>query len=94
MAEKKKATKNAEAKSPAKTVELKSVNKNMSFGRIISSVPESGMIMSKYGLHCIGCMFAYDETVEEGCKAHGFDEKTIDSMIKEINEFIKKKTKK
>ena len=70
---------------------LKEVNKNMSFGEILTAVPESGMIMAKYGLHCIGCAFAYEETVEEGCKAHGFEDKTVDKMIKEINDFIKKK---
>jgi len=71
----------------------KQINKSMSFGEILSAFPESGMIMAKYGLHCIGCMFAYDETVEEGCRAHGFDDKTIDKMIREINDLIKKKKK-
>jgi len=41
--------------------------------------------MLRYGLHCVGCMAAAGETLEEGAKAHGMKDKEIERMVSEIN---------
>ena len=67
------------------------VTKEMTLGEIVSRFPESAQIMLSYGLHCVGCHVAAWETLEQGAKAHGLDEKEIDKMVKEINKEIQKK---
>ena len=42
-----------------------------------------------YGLHCIGCHASSFETIEDGFRVHGLDEKEIDEAIKKINAKIK-----
>ena len=41
-----------------------------------------------YGLHCIGCMAASMETLEEGALTHGMTEDQINKMVEELNKKI------
>lgn len=61
------------------------INKNMNIEEILKEKPESGILMQKAGLHCIGCMAAMFETLEQGCKAHGMSDKDVDKLVDEIN---------
>jgi len=45
----------------------------------------SGVLTEKYGLHCIGCMAASMETLEQGALAHGMTDDQIDKMVEELN---------
>ncbi|GFH97620.1 hypothetical protein IMSAGC004_00001 [Bacteroidaceae bacterium] len=67
------------------------ITKDMTLGEVVTQHPEAAMVMMKYGLHCVGCHVAFSETVEQGATAHGFDEKKIKKMLKEINEAVSKK---
>ena len=60
-------------------------NKGMSFFELIEKFPKSTEILQNYGLHCMGCMMAKVESVEQGCKMHGMEDAQIDKMIEEIN---------
>ncbi len=64
------------------------VNKEMSFGELLQSYPQAGMVLMRYGLHCIGCHIAVMETIEQGARAHGLTDDEIDGMIEEINKEI------
>jgi len=70
------------------------VTKDMTLGEVVNKYPDAAQIMLKYGLHCIGCHVASFETIEQGCKSHGMDDKQIEKMLKEINEALTLKTKK
>ena len=61
------------------------INQKMTFAQILQAKPKSGLIMMKFGLHCIGCHIAETESLEDGCKAHGLSDKDIAKMISEIN---------
>ncbi len=61
------------------------VTKEMTIGDIIKNHPESIEVMLSYGLHCVGCSVQYWETLEGGCKGHGFSEEKIDQLVAEIN---------
>ncbi|MBI4976115.1 MAG: DUF1858 domain-containing protein [Spirochaetes bacterium] len=61
------------------------ITKTMTIGEAVKTVPESGAVMMKFGLHCIGCHVATWETIEEGCKGHGLSDEDIEAMLKEIN---------
>lgn len=59
--------------------------KNMTFKEILDNFPESAMVLRDAGLHCLGCMMAHAETLEQGCKMHGKTDEDIDAIIVEIN---------
>ena len=42
-------------------------------------------LTEEYGLHCIGCMAASMETLEQGALAHGMTEDQINEMVENLN---------
>ncbi len=42
-------------------------------------------ILFECGLSCIGCPMAMQETIEEGCLAHGMSDKDINKLIEKLN---------
>jgi hybrid cluster-associated redox disulfide protein len=61
------------------------ITKKMTFAEILEKKPEAAQVMMKYGMHCVGCHMARFETLEQGAKAHGMDEKQLKKLIDEIN---------
>jgi len=61
------------------------VTKEMTIGDIIKNHPEAIEVMLSHGLHCVGCSVQYWETLEGGCKGHGFSDEKIDKLVSEIN---------
>jgi hybrid cluster-associated redox disulfide protein len=62
------------------------ITKKSKISDIVEKQPKlAEILMTKYGLHCIGCFAAAFETLEQGAKAHGMDQKQIDKMIKDLN---------
>lgn len=43
-------------------------------------------ILMNAGMHCVFCPMAQQETLQEGCLAHGMNEKDIQEIIKKLNE--------
>ena len=64
------------------------ITKDSNLGDLIRKHSEVVEVFMKHGLHCIGCMAAHYETVEQGAKAHNID---IKKLVKELNDAIKKK---
>jgi len=64
------------------------ITKTMSITEIATKYPETVTVFNKYGLHCIGCMAAQFENLEEGAGAHGID---VDKMVVDLNKAIAKK---
>lgn len=51
---------------------------------ILEKRPECVEILFDAGLTCLGCVFAKQETLEQGLKAHGFTKKEINDLIKKL----------
>lgn len=70
------------------------IDKKMIIGDIFEKYPKKANkvieIMMDSGLHCVGCGAAMFETIEQGMIAHGYSDKEIDNLVKEINKIIKK----
>ncbi len=66
------------------------ISKEMALGEMVSKYPDTGPIMLKYGLHCVGCHVAAYETIEQGAKAHGMTDEDIDKMLEEMNKAVEK----
>jgi len=68
------------------------ITKTINLGELSNTYPELvEVLVNDYGLHCVGCLAAAFETLEEGAKAHGFSSKEIAKMVKNLNEIVKKK---
>jgi len=66
------------------------ITKDILIGDLVENYPElASVLVEKYGFHCIGCMAAGMETLEEGATVHGMEEKEIEKLVKDL----KKKAK-
>ncbi|MFA6907901.1 MAG: DUF1858 domain-containing protein [Candidatus Micrarchaeia archaeon] len=59
-------------------------------GELVMNHPSAAAVLLDRGFHCIGCGLSAYETIEQGAAAHGFDDATIDALVKEIQEAAKK----
>lgn len=67
------------------------ITKSTNLGELSSTYPELvEVLVNDYGLHCVGCMAAAFETLEEGARAHGFSGKEIAKLVKRLNQIISK----
>ena len=58
------------------------INKDMTIGELLEKAPEKAEILLEAGMHCLGCMVAHEETIEEACEVHGID---VDEMLEKLN---------
>lgn len=69
----------------------KKITKKTKFSEIIK-YPEATELLMEKGMHCFGCPFAHEETLEQGAKSHGMD---ADKIVNELNQIkIRRKKKK
>lgn len=58
------------------------LTKDMTIAEAIKLKPQiAGLLMSK-GMHCLGCVIAQGETLEQAAEVHGLDP---DELLKELN---------
>ena len=63
----------------------------MTIGDIVKEHPEAAQVLMENGFHCLGCAMASMETLEQGAKAHGMDDKQVDKLVEKLNSVAKKK---
>ena len=64
------------------------INKDMIISDVLNMDRGTVPIFFKNGLHCLGCVMASGETIEEACLVHGLD---CDVLIDELNNFFEVK---
>lgn len=60
------------------------IDKKINLTELISKHPQAGEVLARHGFHCLGCALAQFETLEQGAKAHGMDDKAIVELVEEI----------
>lgn len=65
---------------------MEKINKQMKIDEVLNKYPETEEIFVKHGFHCIGCMAASFESIEQGAIAHGID---VKKLIEDLNKTIK-----
>lgn len=60
------------------------IAKKTKLSEVIQNEKAVELLFSK-GISCLGCPMAIQETIEEGCLAHGMTKKEIEDLIKEMN---------
>lgn len=67
---------------------MASVTRDTLIGDMVKQFPAAAEIVSKYGVHCVGCSVSQFEKLGDGLSSHGYDSEKIDSIISEVNEFL------
>lgn len=62
------------------------INKKMTIQEILNVNPSIANILMASGMHCLGCVMASGESLEQACGVHGID---CDELIGRINEMLK-----
>ena len=62
------------------------VTGDMLIGDIVKKFPDKVDVLSKHGMHCIGCHVATWETLDQAAQAHGID---VEMLTKELNKEVK-----
>lgn len=57
---------------------------------IMDESPRAAELLADYGIHCVGCFFSEDDTLETGGQMHGMTDEEVDEMIDEINTELEK----
>ena len=64
---------------------MKKITKKTKFSEILESKKDAAEILFKAGLHCVGCPMTAQESLEDGCLAHGMTGKEIDELVERLN---------
>ena len=62
--------------------------KDTCIGDILDAKPETAPIFIEMGMHCLGCVMASGEDLEQACGVHGID---CDALVEKINEYLENK---
>ena len=63
------------------------ITKEMTIGEVIRKYPKTVFLFIDYGLHCVGCPIAKDETIEQAAKVHRID---LEKFLEDLNKAIQK----
>ncbi|MDA8236086.1 MAG: DUF1858 domain-containing protein [Clostridia bacterium] len=61
------------------------ITKEMSIFEALSKHPEARGVFKKHNMHCLDCMGAIAESIEEGARMHGID---LKALLKELNDLL------
>ena len=64
---------------------MKKITPKTKMSEILKAKPEAAELLFEAGMGCCGCPMAQDETLEQGCRAHGMGEKEINEIVKRLN---------
>ncbi len=64
------------------------VTKDMIISEVLNIDQGTVPIFFKNGLHCLGCVMASGETIEEACMVHGID---CEQLVFELNNYFETK---
>ena len=65
---------------------MEKITKNMTIDEVLKKYPQTAEIFLKYGFHCLGCVAATFETLEQGAIAHGI---AVEELLEDLNNVIK-----
>jgi hybrid cluster-associated redox disulfide protein len=61
------------------------IYKDMYISDILAVDRNIAAILMEHGLHCIGCLLAGHETLEQACMVHGVD---LDAILDDIHSYL------
>jgi iron-sulfur cluster assembly accessory protein len=71
---------------------MEAITKDMTIGEVVRMHPSVAEVLLDAGVHCVGCGAAYYETIEQGLKGHGYSDKMVEEIVKQLNESVPAET--
>ncbi|HWR18519.1 MAG TPA: DUF1858 domain-containing protein [Clostridia bacterium] len=65
---------------------MATINKNMTIAEILKTDSGIADILMASGMHCLGCIMAHGEDLEQACAVHGIDAVSLESKINQYLE--------
>ncbi len=65
-----------------------SITKDMTIEEILHVDTAIADMLMEAGMHCLGCIMAHGESLEQACAVHGID---CDALTASINDFLESK---
>jgi hybrid cluster-associated redox disulfide protein len=62
------------------------IKSSMMIAEVVSRWPKTAKVLTKHGMHCIGCPMAMSETLAQASKVHGIN---LKKMLEELNKAAK-----
>lgn len=63
----------------------KEITSKTKFSEVLKKDNRAAEILMQEGLSCLGCPMAMEETIEQGCMAHGMSREKTQRLIKKLN---------
>lgn len=60
----------------------KKISKDMTIAEALKLKPATASILMSKGMHCLGCVIAQGETIEQAAEVHGLD---VVRLVEELN---------
>ncbi len=64
------------------------INKTMTIEQVLRTDNGLADILLASGMHCLGCIMASGENLEQACAVHGID---ADELVGRLNDYLAKK---
>ena len=61
------------------------ITKDTKLSEIVEHKPDAAKVLADVGMGCAGCPCAQQETLEQGCLAHGMTEKDVEEIVRMLN---------
>jgi hybrid cluster-associated redox disulfide protein len=61
----------------------KKITKEMTIAEALKLKPAIAPVLLSKGMHCLGCVIAKGETIEQAAEVHGLE---METLIKELND--------
>lgn len=65
--------------------EKNKITEKTKLSEVVQRDNKAAEILLNEGLSCFGCPMAMEETLGDGCLAHGMSKKQIEGLIKKLN---------
>jgi hybrid cluster-associated redox disulfide protein len=62
-----------------------SITKKTNINEIVEESPEAVGTLFEAGMMCVGCPMSEGESLEQGCKAHGMNDKEVKELVDKLN---------
>ena len=64
---------------------MNEITKDMLIIDIIAAHPDAADVLIEFGMHCVSCMAAAGETLEQACDVHGI---SADEVVDALNALV------
>ena len=64
------------------------ITKEITIAEVIKKYPKTVFVFMDYGLHCVGCPMAQNDTIEGAAKLHQID---LEKLLKDLNKIAEKR---